>query len=233
MDFEAFYDTYWQQQGDTFDRHRQAKMVCHVRAGDRVLQVDCGPGVLAARLVAGGALVVGTDLSGEAVRRAQARGILAYQLNLDRDPLPFADCSFDVVLSDSQIEHRVDYSRYLDECVRVLRPGGRLIMCVPNTAHWRVRWWLLRGRFPYVPDTPTDWLHLRFFTLSELRVQLRMRDVTVQRVDGSSSLWVRGLYPDWLRRRQPARLYDRLASVWPSLFARDLIISGRRSGYLG
>lgn len=224
VDFETFYDAYWQQQGDTFDQRRQSRLARHVRPGDQVLQVDCGPGVLAARLAAAGAHVVGTDLSAEAVRRAQTRGLAAYQVNLDRQPLPFADASFDVVVSDSQIEHRVDFERYLDECARVLRADGRLIMCVPNAAHWWVRWRLLQGHFPYVANTPTDWLHLRFFTLPDLRRLLAQRGVTIAQVDGSASLWVAGLYPGWLRRRPMARLYESLAGWRPTLFARDLII---------
>ena len=227
LDFQAFYDGYWQQQGDRFDHRRQGLLVRHVFPGNRVLQVDCGPGVLAARLAQLGAHVVGTDLSGEALRRARDRGIPVYQVDLDRDPLPFAPDSFDVVLSDSQIEHRVDYDRYLDECARVLRPGGQMILCVPNVAHWRVRWWLLRGRFPCVEHTPTDWLHLRFFTLNELRQLLSERRVTIEHVDGSSSLWVQGLYPSWLRRPRVARVYDWLARRWPTLWARDLIVVGR------
>ncbi len=230
MNFAAFYDAYWQQQGDTFDRRRQARLARHVHPGDRVLQVDCGPGVLAAQLMAQGASVVGTDLSAEAVRRARGRGVAAQQLDLDDAPLPFPDGQFDVVLSDSQIEHRVDYAHYLDECVRVLRPGGRLVLCVPNTAHWRVRWWLLRGHFPYVEHTPTDWLHLRFFTLPDLRRLLTEREVRLEVVDGSSSLWVRGLYPDWLRRGLPARLYEHLTACRPTLFGRDLILVGRKAG---
>lgn len=230
MNFAAFYDAYWQQQGDTFDRRRQARLTRHVHAGDHVLQVDCGPGVLAAQLMAMGAHVVGTDLSAEAVRRARSRGVAAQQLDLDEAALPFADDEFDVVLSDSQIEHRVDYAHYLDECVRVLRPDGWLVLCVPNTAHWRVRWWLLRGHFPYVEHTPTDWLHLRFFTLPDLRRLLRERGVRLEVVDGSSSLWVRGLYPDWLRRGLSAQLYEHLTSWWPTLFGRDLIVVGRKIG---
>ncbi|MEA3336211.1 MAG: methionine biosynthesis protein MetW [Chloroflexota bacterium] len=229
MDFEAFYDDYWQHQGDTFDKRRQRLLLEHIGAGDRVLQVDCGPGVLAARMVQMGADVEGTDLSAEAVRRSRARGITTHQVNVDSGPLPFSDGSFDVVVTDSQIEHRVDYAHYLDESVRVLRGGnGRLIMCVPNTAHWRVRWWLLRGRFPIVEHTPTDWLHLRFFTLHELRALLKERGVVLEHVGGSASLWVEGLYPNWLRRNTSARVYESLARLRPTLFARDLIIVGRK-----
>ncbi len=228
MDFEAFYDAYWQQQGDQFDRRRQSLLTRHIHAGDEVLQVDCGPGVLAQQLIEKGAHVTATDLSAEAIRRARSRGINAQQLNLDRQPLPFADASFDVVVSDSQIEHRVDYARYLDECSRVLRPGGRLVLCVPNTAHWRVRWALLRGRFPYVEHTPTDWLHLRFFTLPDLRGLLHARGLRIEHLDGSASLWVRGLYPTFLRSGLPARAYEALAHRRPSLFARDLILLARK-----
>lgn len=228
MDFEAFYDAYWQQQGDQFDRRRQSLLTRHIQAGDRVLQVDCGPGVLAARLLELGAQVVGTDLSAEAVGRAQARGVDATQLNLDRQPLPFAAASFDAVVSDSQIEHRVDFQRYLDECARVLRPGGKLVLCVPNAAHWRVRWWVVRGHFPYVEHTPTDWLHLRFFALPDLRRLLQARGLAVEQVTGSASLWVRGLYPDWLRRGLPARSYEALVRWRPTLYARDLILLARK-----
>ena len=78
LDFEAFYDSYWRQQGDTFDQRRQSLLVRYVQPGDHVLQVDCGPGVLAARLTELGAQVVGTDLSTEALRRARSRGITAF-----------------------------------------------------------------------------------------------------------------------------------------------------------
>jgi methionine biosynthesis protein MetW len=228
VDFEAFYDAYWQQQGDQFDRRRQSLLTRYIQTGDRVLQVDCGPGVLAARMIELGAQVIGVDLSAEAVRRAQARGVSASQVNLDRQPLPFAGASFDIVVSDSQIEHRVDYERYLDECARVLRPGGRLVLCVPNTAHWRVRWWLLRGHFPYVEHTPTDWLHLRFFTLPDLRRLLQARGLAIEQVSGSASLWVRGLYPAWLRSGPAARGYEALTRRRPTLFARDLVLLARK-----
>lgn len=228
MDFEAFYDAYWQGQGDRFDARRQGLLTRYVQANDRVLQVDCGPGVLAARLRELGAHVTATDLSAEAVRRARGRGLDVTQVNLDRQPLPFAAASFDVVVSDSQLEHRVDYNRYLDECTRVLAPGGRLVLCVPNAGHWWLRWQVLRGRFPYVEHTPTDWLHLRFFALPDLRRLLQARSLAVEAVSGSASLWVRGLYPAWLRRGLPARIYEALNRRRPTLFGRDLVLLARK-----
>ena len=111
----------------------------------------------------------------------------------------------------------------------MLKPGGTFILCLPNIAHWRCRWWLLRGRFPYMPGTPTDFTHLRFFTLNEIRTWLAERDIAIEHLDGSASLWVRnGFYPAWLRHPYVRPWYIRLARRWPTLFARDLIVIGRK-----
>ena len=228
MDFAAYYDEYWRRKGDTFDRRRLKLLARYVAPGERVLQVDCGPGVLAEMLRERGARVWGTDLSRVATRRARERGITVCLADLDRGPLPFPAGAFDVVVSDSQVEHRVRFEHAFDELARVSRPGGRLILSLPNIAHWRFRWWLLRGRFPYLENTPTDWLHLRFFTLAEVRALLRARRVRIRRVDGSASLWVPGLYPRWLRRRGVYDLYVWAARRWPSLLARDLLIIGEK-----
>jgi methionine biosynthesis protein MetW len=224
MDFARFYDAYWQAKGDKVDRQRLELLARHVCAGQRVLQVDCGPGWLPELLQARGACVVATDLSQAAVERAKARGVDARQFDIDDGPLPFEDAAFDAVISDSQLEHRIDTEHALDEMVRVLRPGGRLILLLPNAAHWRMRWWVLTGRFPYVEHTPTDPLHLRFFTLHDARRLLERRGLQVQVTDGSASLWVPGLYPAWLRSGPAARVYVRLARRWPGLFARDFIV---------
>ena len=230
MDLVAYYDCYWSQADDTFDLERLDLLARHVRLGERVLEVDCGPGVLANRMRERGAQVEATDLSAVAVARAQAKGIPARQVDIDSEPLPYADGVFDVVVSNSAIEHRFFHERSLDECVRVLRPGGRLIVCLPNVAHWLCRWWLLTGRFPYRQHAPTDPMHLRFFTVHEARALLRVRGMRVVLVDGSASLWARDFYPAWLRRRRLRRPYTWLAHRWPSLFARDFVAVAYKEG---
>lgn len=232
MDFVKYYDAYWQQKGDAdtkVDRGRLALLAAHVQPGETALQVDGGPGWLARMMLDRGARVTMTDLSNVAVEKARSRGVEALQCEIDAGCLPFEDAAFDVVICDSQLEHRFDPDHALDEMARVLRPGGRLILLLPNTAHWRVRWWLLRGRFPMVPQTPTDWLHIRFFTLADMRPLLEKRGIRIESVDGSASLWVKGLYPAWLRRGLPAKAYTRLARRWPSFYARDFIVVGRKA----
>jgi len=228
MDLVAYYDAYWKDKGDQFDHERLDQIATYVHSGERVLALDCGPGVMAGKLIARGALVVGVDMSNVAVARAREKGIDAYQVDLDVDPLPFPDDSFDTVLSDSGIEHRFHVGRALDEAIRVLRDGGKCILSLPNLGHWRYRLWLLRGRFPYVVNAPTDLTHLRFFTMHEGITLLRQRGVNIEATDGTVCLWAWKFYPFYLRWPVVRDIYARLAHGWPSLFARDFILVGRK-----
>lgn len=226
MDLVAFYDDYWRRADDTFDHERLELLASRVRPGERVLEVDCGPGVLAAKMRDRGAQVQATEISLVAAERARAKGIPTEHVNSELEPLPFPDGAFDVVVSNSMVEHRFFYEHSLDECVRVLRPGGRLLLCLPNIAHWKCRLWLLRGRFPYVKNSPTDFLHLRFFTVAEAKRLLRARGVRVVEVDGSASLWAREFYGPFFRWPAVRRAYTYLAHRFPSLFARDFVVVG-------
>jgi len=230
MNLVEFYDTYWRHADDTFDIERLDLIAARVGPGEKVLEVDCGPGVLAKRMQQRGAHVTGTDLSTVAVERARAKGIMAQQVDVDTEPLPFADASFDTVVSNSMIEHRFFPERSFDECVRVLKPGGKFIVCLPNIAHWLCRWWIITGRFPYVNNSPTDRLHLRFFTVSEAKKLCYDRGLRVLEVDGSASLWAKEFYPPLLRSRRVRPFYSWLAHRWPSLFARDFVILCQKAG---
>ncbi len=98
MNLAEFYDAYWRQTDDTFDLERLDLIARRIGSGENILEVDCGPGVLASRMRERGAQVTGTDLSIVAVERTQNKGIPAQQVDVDTQPLPFADASFDNIL---------------------------------------------------------------------------------------------------------------------------------------
>lgn len=107
--------------------------------GKRVLDVACGEGYGAAALEKAGAKhVIGVDVSDAACLHARQKyGIDARPGTAEKIPLP--DGSVDVVVSFETIEHVADPGRFLDECVRVLGPGGRLIISTPDKevyANW-------------------------------------------------------------------------------------------------
>lgn len=98
----------------------------------RVLDVGCGGGRFALRLAERFPEidVVGLDRSPEQIDRAQRRGVgLSERVHFvegDATDMPFTDGEFDLVYSLGSLKHWPDRSKGLRECVRVLRPGGRL-----------------------------------------------------------------------------------------------------------
>jgi len=231
VDLVDFYNKWWSEKDDSVDYKRLSLIIGRVNPGDYVLQIDCGPGMLAKKLLEKGALVKATEISQVGMERARKKGIDVVQVDLDSERLPFPDEEFDVVISDSSIEHLFYSDRILRECARVLKPGGKFILLLPNIAHWRFRLWLLFGRFPYIKNSPTDLSHIRFFTVSEARALCKREGLKVKEVDGSASVWVRGLYP-WAFQIPPFKqVYTCLARLFPSLLARDFILVCEKSPF--
>lgn len=100
--------------------------------GKRVLDVACGEGYGSAGLREAGAKhVIGVDISEGACRHARSRYGLDARLGSAKN-IPLDNGSVDVVVSFETIEHVPQPIRFLEECARVLTPGGRLIISTPN-----------------------------------------------------------------------------------------------------
>jgi ubiquinone/menaquinone biosynthesis C-methylase UbiE len=100
----------------------------------RVLDVGCGTGLLARRIArrVPGSWVVGCDFSPGMLGRA-ARGPEGVRwVRADAQGLPFADTSFDAVVSTQALHWVPDQSAALAEFLRVLVPGGRLLVSLIN-----------------------------------------------------------------------------------------------------
>lgn len=98
-------------------------------ARPRVLDLGCGPGNLLDYLVPHGR-VFGSDFSHDALRFCAARGFRSL-FRADFHALPLLDESFDLVTCIDVLEHLSDDRRAIAELVRILRPGGALVVSVP------------------------------------------------------------------------------------------------------
>lgn len=108
-----------------------------VRPGDVVLDAACGLGYGGAVLAAGSqaSRVIGLDESESAVEYAAASyggGAVEFRRGDAQDLSWLADASVDVVVSFETLEHLAEPERFLDGARRVLRPGGRIVVSVPN-----------------------------------------------------------------------------------------------------
>lgn len=103
--------------------------------GKRVLDYGCGSGYGAAHIADVAEHVTAVDVAADAIDYARgqfSRDNLDFKAIDPSHPLPFADASFDVVLSFQVFEHVPDPSRYLAEIRRVLVPGGQLVLATPD-----------------------------------------------------------------------------------------------------
>lgn len=127
------------EDGARSDAHlvRYALAADWIRPGDSVLDCACGLGygtaVLAAR--SPGERFLGVDIDPGSVAYASDNFsgwgisyVAASATQLDR----IADRSIDTLVSFETLEHLEDYSTFLNEAARVLKPGGRIIVSVPN-----------------------------------------------------------------------------------------------------
>ena len=108
--------------------------------GRTVLEVGCGAGVDLARYARGGAQVTGVDLSASAIDLARAnfeqQGLAGRFEVADGEHLPFGDNSFDIVYAHGVVQYTANPQRLVDECRRVLKPGGQAIFQVYNRISW-------------------------------------------------------------------------------------------------
>ena len=126
--------------------------------GRDILEIGCGEGMM---FDGTPTLPVQMDVSWTRVARAVGKG--RYLLCGDGYELPFATASFEVVLLIAILEHTREPQRVLAEAKRVLKPGGRVVIVVPNDATMSAGRLLLR-KFPIrYPD------HVTFTTPGKMR----------------------------------------------------------------
>lgn len=101
-----------------------------LRAGERVLDVAAGNGNATLAAARRGCDVVSTDYVGALLERGRARasadGLTVRFEEADAENLPYADASFDVVLSTFGVMFTPDQQRAASELVRVCKPSGRI-----------------------------------------------------------------------------------------------------------
>lgn len=130
--------TDWHARYAANHRSRLAHDLDIVRAvvprSSRILECGSVPLILTTALKTLDYDVIGCDLAPERYQSAAAaNGVRVVKCNIETEPLPFSDNEFDAVLFNELFEHlRINPIFTLSEVVRILRPGGQLLLSTPN-----------------------------------------------------------------------------------------------------
>lgn len=141
-------------------------------------------------------------------------------------PADLAEQSFDALIFSHVLEHFRDPAMAVAGFSRLLRPGGQVLIAVPNILSWRMRVQFLLGRFEYESAGVLDDTHLRFFTFITadkfLLAQVPDLTLTHKVASGSVPLWLLRRYV--LSHRMAEGLDQFCSRLWPNLFGAQVLI---------
>jgi len=171
----------------------------------RVLDVGCAAGVVGASLRARQeAEVVGIDINPDYAAEASERLDRFVRANLDdfvQEDLEHDIWTFDCIVAADVLEHLRDPWHVLDRLVTVLKPGGYVVVSLPNVRYLAIGWPVyIRGTWPREPAGLFDATHLRWFTERHMVAMLSGAGLTVERVDHLFQLPTRHTKYDWIAR---------------------------------
>lgn len=145
--------------------------------GRRILDVGCGIGMYVEKFRRYSGDVYGVDVDPEKV--AQASRTLPNISEAPAETLPFEDNTFDVIMLHEVIEHVDDDRRSIQEAVRCLKPGGKVVIFAPNRLYpFETHGFYFMGRYyfkllpfvNYLPDSIRDLFcpHVRIYTARDI-----------------------------------------------------------------
>lgn len=164
MPVKDYYDaTKWNlgnEDRDLFEREQKSlEYIKQHKAAKEILDVGCGDGLFMDKLrdalsdrkkVA----IWGVDYSKYKLKKAEEKGHKVKWCDLEKG-LPFEDNTFDVIYAAELIEHLYNPDFFLEECYRVLRKGGVVIISTPNLHAWYNRMLFILGIQPLFYEVST------------------------------------------------------------------------------
>lgn len=159
------------------------------RLPGRVLENGCGVGKYMEHLAPYVGSVIGLEYDMERACEAHRRSPLI--INGAAEHLAFTNDSFDVILSHEVLEHVFNDRCCVEEMLRVLSPGGVIVLFVPNLGYpfethgiyWRGRYYF--GNIPLIHYLPSRWRkqltpHVRAYSRSDLKQLFNNLPVTIK-----------------------------------------------------
>lgn len=209
---------------DRHSSHSQIVKQCGEGRGLRLLDVGCARGHLSEVLASQGWRVTGIEYDAADAAVARDKGI-DVMVGTAEDAMGTMNEKFDVIVFADVLEHFVHPDDVLSQARALLVPGGRIVISIPNVAHFSVRLQLLLGSFTYTDRGILDRTHLHFYTKKTLKKMIVGAGLDTLYI-GATPAPVEEVFPV-LRKIAPLRMLLELnaliARTWKSAFAYQYI----------
>ena len=151
-----------------YGRHLIKKFTLDIPGNSKILDIGAGLGadLLLVKSNCPTVELFGVECYPKYQEILQNQGISVVGINIEKDRLPFADESIDLIICNQVFEHLKEIWWTMNEITRVLKVNAQLIIGVPNLASLHNRFLLLFGRQPTCIQN--DSAHLRGYTKSDL-----------------------------------------------------------------
>ncbi len=154
---------------DYYDRRRIDLFALCPEISGSVLDVGCGSGATMQHLLEMGVQDVhGVEYCESACNLAQEKGLRVVRADIEKDPLPFLEKSFDFIIFGDVLEHLYDPWKTLVRFKSFLKDEGVVLASIPNIKNYRIlKKMIFRDEFSYTDSGILDFTHIRFFTKKE------------------------------------------------------------------
>jgi SAM-dependent methyltransferase len=242
-----FYQEYWQEgkhYNPEWDAKRFQKMMGVLVGRDSVLDYGCGPGyAYQRRLLLAVNDYIGADVSNLAIGDAKKKGLRALSISPDTGAVDLPNASVGSAVCIEVLEHLFDPLQSAREMHRVIKPGGVIVITVPNFGYhaWRLMA-LLRAQVPSEPENVKinryNGVHIRFFSklmLKRLLQDAGFVDIKIGSFDDGSvwDVFKAGGYFGYISRYAhdhfPSFMHLHfMEDLWPNVFAMRLHAVARK-----
>lgn len=156
----------------------------------------------------------GVECYGVDINPRKIEGVKIVQADLN-EGLPDFNIKFDIIFAGEVIEHLFDDEKFIQECEKILKPGGLLVMTAPNLVFGVNRILMLLGRMPLFAFAP---YHYHFYNKKILGDLIKKNGFEILKISSSHILFS-------TRRNKLGRIFEILGDIFPSLGAHLIIFA--------
>ena len=191
----------------------------------RILDVGCGSGALAKNLSAAGHIVDGITISAKEYEAAGKFLETVYIHNLENGlPENILPSQYNYVICSHVLEHIVYPEKLLKDIYKVLKPGGFLVVALPNIMHYKSRLKLIAGKFEYEDAGIWDNTHVKWYTFNSAKKLFTEYGFLIEKATVTGELPLNSLFSKIFSASIRKRIFAGLIKLSKGFFGYQILV---------